>query len=188
MVSLDGEPHKLLTVVAVGSGLIVAIVVLLVLIAFIDCRKPAALRNATNSGWQLQQKHQQHQHKQHQSIDERLRFKQHRSKSMFSLFSKRASLDITIVDVNYLERIGVARAPLDRQVSVERFTSANNSASTSTMSTKTTTDSSCSIVVDEVAAPVRQSHRMQRCAEDDAGTKMFGGSTGKLYGISTVSC
>lgn len=39
MVSSDGEPHKLLTMVAVFSGFIVAVIVLLIVIGLIDCRK-----------------------------------------------------------------------------------------------------------------------------------------------------
>jgi len=39
MVSSDGEPHEILTLVAVGTGLVAAVIVLIFLIVLIDCRK-----------------------------------------------------------------------------------------------------------------------------------------------------
>lgn len=37
-VSTDGEPHEILTMIAVSSGCIVAIIVLVILIIVIDCK------------------------------------------------------------------------------------------------------------------------------------------------------
>ncbi|KAG4075609.1 hypothetical protein HA402_003434 [Bradysia odoriphaga] len=39
MVSSDGEPHEILTLIAVGTGLVAAVIVLIFLIVLIDCRK-----------------------------------------------------------------------------------------------------------------------------------------------------
>lgn len=38
MVSSDGEPHEILTLIAVGTGLVAAVIVLIFLILLIDCR------------------------------------------------------------------------------------------------------------------------------------------------------
>lgn len=39
MVSSDGEPHEILTLIAVGTGLVAAVIVMIFLIVLIDCRK-----------------------------------------------------------------------------------------------------------------------------------------------------
>lgn len=39
MVSSDGEPHEILTLIAVGTGLVAAVIVLIFLIILIDCTK-----------------------------------------------------------------------------------------------------------------------------------------------------
>lgn len=131
MVSSDGEPHKVLTVVAVGSGLLCAIIVLLVLVALIDYRRQ-------------------------QRTDRRLLLaKQQRSKSMFSLFAKRASLDITIVDERFLERCGA-------------------------------TEQTRAADLQETRQPVpAPSWRQTTHARMD---ETIFDASGKLHGISTVSC
>lgn len=145
MVSSDGEPHRLLTVVAVGSGLLCAIVVLLVLVALIDCRR--------------------------QKRTDRLLAKQQRSKSVFSLFAKRASLDITIVDERYLERCAVA--PNGGR---------SSGSSGSTSSSETVSGTSMGETMKTMPAPATWRTTMQRMDET-----IFDAS-GKLHGIATVSC
>lgn len=155
MVSSDGESHALLTGCAVGAGLLCAIVVLLALVTAIDCSR------------------------QRRTADRRA--KQQRSKSLFALFAKRQSLDITIVDERYLERVvglGAAAAGASNTSSTETVASSceyvderrgTTAAVSASGAWRTTT----------TATTTATAHRIEET--------MFEGP-GKLHGIATVSC